>query len=80
MASLPDWAPAMGWAVIDPAKGILVRTVSPTRTDALINWLVTEGHMLISQSDHETVIEALWKASRNDCRVERVNISLSEGF
>lgn len=50
---------AEGWAVID-GSGINVRTVSDSRRAAIVNWLVTNGYMILAHHTDEE-IERLWE-------------------
>jgi hypothetical protein len=74
-----DQGPVEGWAVIDKNGVVLVRTVSPSRRAAIINWLYTEAHMLITNSMDDDYIEQLWQSTpRRGAEVVRVLISVGE--
>jgi hypothetical protein len=67
-----------GWAVIDD-NGIDVKTVSPTRRAAIVNWLVTHGAMILTtHSDQD--IEDIWIGAthRHKIGVERVQITKAD--
>lgn len=66
-----------GWAVVDEAGNIDIRTVSDTRRAAIVNWLVTHGTMVFNHTTDEQ-IEDLWsiKSGRNICTI--VTIALTE--
>jgi hypothetical protein len=50
---------ATGWAVAKDGH-ILVRTVSPTRNIALVNWLITEGRTMVLDTASDQQIEGLF--------------------
>jgi hypothetical protein len=57
-------APAKGWAVA--VNGVIdVRTVSPTRRAAIVNWLVTHGKLVFAK-DSDEKIETMWSIDRPD--------------
>ncbi|MDB5177511.1 MAG: hypothetical protein JWN75_1179 [Candidatus Saccharibacteria bacterium] len=62
-----------GWGVID-TDGLSVKTVSPTRLGALVNWLVTEKQMMVTSSDTESFIEWSWDKIRGDAMIVQVRI------
>jgi hypothetical protein len=64
-----------GWGVVGPA-GLNVRTISDTRRAAIVNWLVTDAHILLLQSHTDDDIERLWNEYREDATVERVKIAV----
>lgn len=64
-----------GWGVVGPA-GLLVKTISDTRRAAVVNWLVTDAHILLLQSHTDADIERLWNEYRKDATVERVKIAV----
>lgn len=53
-------AAADGWAIKDRAGDLLVRTVSPTRQAAQVNWLWTYARQFVSDSQTASQIEASW--------------------
>lgn len=50
------------WVVWD-ARGPLVNTVSDTRRAAIVNWLVTETGMMVTQAHDDVDIENAWRRS-----------------
>lgn len=48
-----------GWAVAKDGR-ILVKTVSPTRNDALVNWLATDGHTMVMDNATDQQVEGLF--------------------
>lgn len=64
---------AEGWAVIQDGK-IDVRTISPTRRAAIVNWLVVRGRCWISTSTSDSQIEEYWRENRLDHEVAEVAI------
>jgi hypothetical protein len=63
---------ADGWAVIE-CIGIDVRSVSPTRRAAIVNWLVTRGRW-ISTSTTDEQIEDYWSEDRGEAEVVQVTV------
>ena len=49
-----------GWAVIDAAGKIFVKTVSDTRRAAIINYLMVEKQVSITALHTDEDIESLW--------------------
>lgn len=69
-----EWPKADGWAVIKNGK-INVRTVSDTRRASLVNWLVTDGGVLVTAAWTDEMIEAAWgRLSPGDAVCTTVNI------
>lgn len=66
-----------GWGVVDH-DGINIRTVSDTRRAAIINWLVTEARMMISNAHEDDHINALWDAQRGEAVVTPIVISYAQ--
>jgi len=64
-----------GWGVVGRA-GLIVKTISDTRRAAIVNWLVTDAHILLLQSHTDADIERLWNEYREDATVERVRIAV----
>ena len=64
-------APAFAVIVDDE---IDVRTVSDTRRDAIVNWLVVERSILVMNSTTDEQIEQLWGEHRGKATVEPVEI------
>ena len=62
---------ADGWAVIEDI-GLDLRSVSPTRRAALVNWLVTRKNMMATIYTTDEQIERMWDANRGDADVVRV--------
>lgn len=67
----------IGWAVIDGHE-IDVRTVSPTRRAAIVNWLVLSGKMMLAHFSDES-IEMIWRDNRGSAQVSEVTIQSSKG-
>lgn len=57
---------AYGLAVLEENGTINVRTVSPTRRAAIVNWLCTERGMLATHIATDSSIEAAWVHHRGD--------------
>jgi hypothetical protein len=53
--------PAVGWAVVFFGE-MDVRTISPTRRAAIINWIVSRGGKWVSNNTTDDEIESMWKA------------------
>lgn len=72
---------ATGWAVVEDGV-INVRTVSPTRRAATINWLCVEAHHLVYGHFSDALIEQMWQdevlaiGARRAVEVVEVNIEL----
>jgi len=64
---------AGGWAVVQDGE-INVRTVSPDRRGAIVNWLVAEAHRFVSAHDTDEEIEDRWERDRGTARVLQVAI------
>ena len=62
------------YAVID-GNGINVRTISPARRSAIVNWLVVHKHCPIYQTTTDEQIEEMWKLWSDEAYVARVKIS-----
>lgn len=67
-------APVKGWAVHD-ANGINVRSVSPTRIAAIINYLCTDRGLPMLNTATTKDIEKAWALYRRDAEVIEVDIS-----
>jgi hypothetical protein len=69
---------AHGWAVVDQ-HGINVRSVSPTRRAAIINWLVANCGMAVWSGASDAVIETWWRdrAGSAGASVVQVTITLT---
>lgn len=66
---------ARGWAVV-AGDGIDVKTISPTRRAAIINWLVVRHLEHIAAGDTEKYIENLWRQHNHGVDVSEVAIAL----
>jgi hypothetical protein len=53
--------PAVGWAVVFLDE-MDVRTISPTRRAAIVNWIVSRGGKWVSNNTTDDDIERMWKA------------------
>lgn len=67
-----------GWAVVNVVGEIDMRTVSPTRRAAIVNWLFTYAEMYICVSDTDDDINQIWVERRGEFDVVRVVVSLLE--
>lgn len=56
---------ADGWAIIE-CVGIDVRSVSPTRRAAIVNWLVTRKGLFVTTSWDDDRIDKAWDALRGE--------------
>ena len=65
---------AEAYAVIENDK-IDVRTVSPTRRAAIVNWLVVNRGCLILRTTTDEGIEDLWKDAQGNATVAAVEIN-----
>lgn len=66
-------AVARGWAVVED-EAINVRSVAPTRTGAIVNWLCTEKRLLVLRETTQEQIERMWQANKGAAEVEAVQI------
>lgn len=63
------------WAIVH--KGTIdIRTVSPTRRAAIVNWLVVERGYLITNAHTDEQIEMLWELECENETAEQVHVSL----
>lgn len=62
------------WAVID-SDGINIRSVSPTRTAAIVNWLYTETMVAPKMSWTDDEIELTWQEHKGNAVAARVAVS-----
>lgn len=62
-----------GWGVFDE-DGLDVRSVSPTRRAAIVNWLLTKHSHLCRQATTDDQIENLWEHFCGDAQVRPVRI------
>lgn len=68
---------AAGWAVVDGER-LDVRTVSPTRRAAIVNWLVTTAQENVYAWETDERIDARWErviALRRGVTVREVSIT-----
>ena len=68
---------ARGWAVITGDQ-IHIRTVSPTRRGAIVNFLVTDRSMAIYSQHTDADIEAWWKKYHSRSEVVEVTIAVAK--
>lgn len=66
---------AAGWAVTGDDGLVNVRSVSPTRRGALVNWLCTEKGLMATQKASDEDIERMWEANRGHSIVIPVSIT-----
>lgn len=64
---------AHGWGVVVDGA-IKIRTVSDTRRAAIINWLLTDGGLLVVHGARDDAIEAVWDAHRGNATVVEVEV------
>lgn len=64
---------ARGWAVVDGGE-IVVESVSPTRSGAIINWLFTARQILVTRTHTDEEIQDNWLAFRGNAEVVPVGI------
>jgi len=64
---------ASGWAIIDNDE-IKVRTVSPTRRAALVNFLLVERLVAVLEDTSDEAINQLWEQHRGDASITLVMI------
>jgi hypothetical protein len=70
-------APAVeGYAVV-LFREIDVRTVSPTRRAAIVNWLVTHG-VWVADSFTDDYIEILWRNHKQEAELIAVKIEVAQ--
>jgi len=62
------------WAVIDNG-GINIRSVSPTRRAALVNWLVVERQLQATIFATDDDIERMWEANKGDAAATKVAVT-----
>lgn len=64
-----------GYAVVQ--NGIInIKTVSPSRRAAIVNWLIVEHSIRIFQWTTDKDIETLWEHNRGCATVNTVKITL----
>lgn len=67
-----------GFAAVNHRGEILVKTVSETRRAAMVNWLVTELHFMITLNHTDEAIDELFRrnaAQRGLALIEPVTIA-----
>lgn len=62
------------WAVVDNG-GINIRSVSPTRRAALVNWLVTERQLQATIFATDEDIERTWEANKGSAEATKVAVT-----
>lgn len=68
-----------GWAVINAAGEVDIRTVSPTRRAAIVNWLFLVAEVFISTQHTDDKIHQIWVERRGEFDVVRVVVRVLEG-
>jgi hypothetical protein len=71
---------ARGYAVVENGS-IDMRTVSPTRRGAVVNWLVVRGGQMITNSMSDGEIEELWvhhHRAHGQINVHMVTVSVEQ--
>jgi len=66
-----------GWAIVSKGK-VLVNTVSPTRVGAIVNWLVVDCNILVTNSASDNRIEAYWKLNKGKAECVEVHIAVRQ--
>jgi hypothetical protein len=69
-----------GYAAVSYQGEILIKTVSETRRAAMVNWLVTEGRIMVFRDSTDAEIEEdflKFCAMRGYASIEAVSITLS---
>lgn len=69
-----------GFAAVNTRGEIMVHTVSPSRRAAMVNWLVTELHFMITLNHTDEMIEELFTRNaehRGLASIEHVTIDLA---
>lgn len=62
-----------GWAVRNEAE-IFVKTVSSTARAAIINWLITEAHIMVLAGTPDDEIERMFAQRHGNAKVVPVTI------
>jgi hypothetical protein len=65
---------AEAWAVVEGGK-INIRSVSPTRRAAIVNWLCTEVKMLALNTATDVDIERVWEANKGSAEATKVVVA-----
>jgi methyl coenzyme M reductase beta subunit len=66
-------SPARGYAVIEQGQ-IDIRSVSPTRRAAIVNWLVTAKRLVATHNTTDEQIERAWQAHKGGAEAVIVTI------
>lgn len=69
-------APARGWAAIENDK-ISVKTVSPTRRAAIVNFLVVHRSLAITFHHSDAQIEEWWEKHHGRAQMVEVEIGVT---
>lgn len=75
-------AAVQGYAAVSHRGEILIKTVSETRRAAMVNWLVTEGRVMVFRDSTDAEIEddfLNFCAKRGLASIEPVSIALTSG-
>lgn len=64
-----------GWAVCI-GNTVLVKTVSPTRRAALVNWIVTELKMSVFDTWPDDHIDTLFERQKGSAEIRQVEIRI----
>lgn len=57
--------------------GINIRTVSPTRIAAMVNWLLVEARVLILRGSPDAEVERLWEKYRDGAELVPVTVAVT---
>jgi hypothetical protein len=69
---------ARGWAVVQNGE-LLVKTVSPTRRAAIVNWLVVEGGLFVQDAWSDAMIETAWEHAHSFKNAELAEVTIRAG-
>lgn len=71
---------AYGWAVVGAGINgeIDVRTVSPERRGAIVNWLVVTGNVFVRSDHTDEQIERMWDDRRFKADVRVTDVQIEE--
>jgi hypothetical protein len=70
---------AEAYAVVAASGAIMVRTVSPHRRGALVNWLSAVPRIAIFESASDADIEEVWREHCGRSTVQRVRVTVMNG-
>lgn len=71
---------ARGWAIVKEIDdSINVRSVSPTRRAAVVNWLCTERGLMALNTTSDDQIERIWRANKRGYDVREIALALLDG-